>query len=295
MTLAKTSFPEEDEAHAAALDPNLYPVLRRLPPHKDAAPADHVGLIVDCETSSTDPSTMEPIEVCLQQFAYTADGEIVGAFRPMTWRQEPKRAITPEATAIHGIANGHVMGQRFDLDMIESTAKAAAVVIAHNAAFDRPHFEKVCPAFADRPWICSLEGIDWKARGARRRDLISIVESDGFFYDAHGAVEDCRALLFALSIDDRFAELRRTGRKILHRCYAVDSPFHTKDKLKARGYFWNDGENGQPKAWYRDIAEADVDPEIAWLADAVYPKKVKADLPLQWRVSDAFTRYTSRV
>lgn len=278
---------------------NAFRILRRLP-----SPLEYgneriftdlcVGLVADCETNSFDQATMEPIEICLLPFVYSTDGELFGVLPHYHGYQQPTRPITEEATALHKIDNDMVAGRRFDRTEVGRLCGLANVVIAHHAGFDRKHFEGIEPAFAKKPWLCSLEGIDWKARGARRRDLQSIVESDGFFYDAHGAVEDCRACLSAIFRDDRFQELRANGRKITWHVFAKDTAYQTKDRLKDRGYFWSDGADGRPKAWHKEIAFDAMPDEEKWLIETIYKKRAIEDCPIEWREVTAFNRYTPR-
>ena len=39
------------------------------------------------------------------------------------------------------------------------------------------------------------------------------------------------------------------------RVWAEQSSFERKDPPKSRGYFWNDGTDGRPKAWWTDVPE----------------------------------------
>jgi DNA polymerase-3 subunit epsilon len=40
--------------------------------------------------------------------------------------------------------------------------------------------------------------------------------------------------------------------------------------LKARGYFWNGGEDGRAKAWHKEISESEREAEEGWLNQRVY-------------------------
>jgi DNA polymerase-3 subunit epsilon len=63
------------------------------------------------------------------------------------------------------------------------------------------------------------------------------------------------------------------------RVFAVDSPFDRKDLLKGRGYRWSNGTNGCRRCWWRDIAERDLEAELAFLRASVFLRPV--DLPTQ--------------
>lgn len=59
--------------------------------------------------------------------------------------------------------------------MVASTA----IVIAHNAAFDRPFCERIWPIFAAKPWACSLREVGWKAEGFEGTKLRDIAAGHG--------------------------------------------------------------------------------------------------------------------
>ena len=68
-------------------------------------------------------------------------------------------------------------------------------------------------------------------------------------------------------------------------------PFDKKDILKHRGYRWSSGNDGNPKAWYADIPEQDLDTELTYLVSEIAIKSAK-DLPI--KKIDALTRYSKR-
>ena len=58
------------------------------------------------------------------------------------------------------------------------------------------------------------------------------------------------------------------------RIWAVGAPFDSKDILRARGYRWNDGNEGRYKAWYGDVSLADYEEECQFLKSEIYQKKI---------------------
>ena len=82
---------------------------------------------------------------------------------------------------------------------MEAFASRATLVIAHNAAFDRPFVEKQWDVFATKPWGCSMTQVHWRDEGiaTQKQELIALCL--GFFYEAHRAENDCRALLHILA------------------------------------------------------------------------------------------------
>ena len=134
-------------------------------------------------------------------------------------------------------------------------------------------------------------------RRARGKKLGYLAAEAGFFYDRHKAAEDCAAVIELLarplptSGALALAKLLEAARQPTSRIWAVNSPFETKDTLKARGYRWNDGADGRPKAWYVDVPETTREAELAWLYREIYKRPV--DLRIE-RVT-AFSRYSERI
>ena len=82
-------------------------------------------------------------------FRYGADGRIYEVGKAFHGFRQPTRPIPPEITALTGIDDAMVAGKTLDLDAV-----TAAVVIAHNAAFDRRFLERFCEVFRTKPWAC---------------------------------------------------------------------------------------------------------------------------------------------
>jgi DNA polymerase-3 subunit epsilon len=74
-----------------------------------------------------------------------------------------------------------------------------------------------------------------------------------------------------------FPVFLESARRRVWRIWALDSPFDLKDRLKARGYRWSNGEDGRPKAWFRDVDDADLAAEEQFLADAIYGGQPRHD------------------
>ena len=60
--------------------------------------------------------------------------------------------------------------------------------------------------------------------------------------------------------------------------------------LKARGYRWDDGSGGAPRAWYVDVADADKDSELGFLLREIYQR----DVELRPTKIDAYDRFSER-
>jgi DNA polymerase-3 subunit epsilon len=286
---------------AAALEASgFYRVLRKLQPRTriceaDGAPA-RTGLFVDVETTGLDPARCEIIELAMVPFTYGLDGQVFAIGEPFHRLREPSQPIPPEVTAITGLTDAMVAGHVIDPAEVAAFAAPAALVIAHNAAFDRRFLERYADVFTTKPWACSMTQVSWAEEGFEGAKLAYLAAGAGFFYDKHRAVHDCLAAVELLSRplpkSGRLAmqALLEQARKPSWRIWAENSPFELKDALKARGYRWNGEGGGAPKAWYIDVADAEREAELAFLRAEIY----RGEIDLLVRRIDAHDRFSDR-
>jgi DNA polymerase III subunit epsilon len=295
-TLVRCSAPRPTMAHALEATGN-YKILRRLVP-RSAEPrsaTDRIGLIIDLETTGLDTTHCEVLEVAAIKFGYTDDRitSVVDTFQAF---QQPSAPIEPAITALTGITDAMVEGHHVDSVALEQFVGDVQIIIAHNAGFDRKVAERHWPHFAHRHWACSAMGIDWKAHGLSGARLAYLLAESGLFHDAHRALDDCHAVLEILALNlpgteqSGLAALLDRARRPQHRIWADGAPFALKDTLKQRGYRWNDGTDGRPKAWYFD-ADA-VDAELDYLRKEIYRRE---DLDIVWRTITSLDRFSSRI
>jgi DNA polymerase-3 subunit epsilon len=277
-----------------------YRVLRRLTPLAQREPPAGVqvrqGLFVDTETTGLDAARDEIIELAMVPFTYGLDGEIYAVGEAFQQLRQPSKPIPAEVTAITGIDDTVVEGQSIDPEAVARFAAPAALVIAHNAAFDRKFLERYTEVFNTKPWACSMSEVDWAREGYEGAKLVYLAASAGFFYERHRATHDCLAALELLArthpVSGRtgLAQLLDRARAPTWRIWAENAPFDLKDQLKARRYRWNAEASGGPRAWYIDVAEAAREAEIAFLQAQIYRGEVH---PLIRRV-DAYDRFSDR-
>jgi DNA polymerase-3 subunit epsilon len=279
-----------------------YRVLRRLvPPRRYAEPdalPHRTAIALDVETTGLDPRADAIIQLSVVAFEYSADsGRIFEVSEPLTSFEDPKRPIPAEVAKMTGITDADVAGKRIDDQAVEALVRSCSLVLAHNAAFDRPFLERRLPVFKDVAWGCSLADVPWRSLGYASSSQESLLMRHcGAFYDAHRADSDALAMIHLLATplesgDLPLKLLLQSARKKTVRIWAVGAPFDAKDALKSRRYRWNSGDDKRPKAWYRDVREDDQAAEQKWLADVVYggaSGKWKLD------VLDARTRYSDR-
>lgn len=255
-----------------------YKVLRRLMPvtHFERQPQGPVTRVVvlDTETTGLDHDADKIIELAMLRVdVCNATGLPVGEVQVYDALEDPGIPITAEIEAITGISNDMVRGRRLDEAAIMALLADVDLVIAHNAAFDRPFCEARLPRFAQLAWGCSFAEIDWRAHGHGSAKLEYLALDNGWFYDAHRAEVDCHALLAVLaqplpkSGATGLASIMAASQRASYRLQATNAPFDAKDLLKARAYRWN----AEQRVWgIRLLDEAQLNAELAWLKSAVY-------------------------
>ncbi len=292
----------ELEAMAATLEASgQYRVLRRLCERTLLTPASgaptRTGLFIDVETTGLDTAHDEVIELALVPFTYGLDGavfEILPAYQAF---QEPSRPIPPEITQITGITDAMVAGAKIDLDQVDDMVARCALVVAHNAAFDRRFAERISAAFEAKPWACSMSQVDWAAEGHEGRKLSYLVARAGYFYDAHRAATDCQAAIELLATPlarsgvPAMARLLENARRPSWRIWAENSPYDLRNLLKARGYRWNGDGGPAPKAWYVDVEDHRRDAELEFLRTEIY----QGEIDLLVHAITAHNRFSDRV
>src|SRR5262249_22155943 len=115
-----------------------------------------------------------------------------------------------------------------------------------------------------------------------------LLNSAGFFHQAHRAVDDCHALLELLAFElpttgiSALAVLLEKARKKTMRVWAEQSPFELKDALKRR-------EAGRGRGTV-DVDESKLEDEIAFLKTEIYLQDVEPRL----QTLTAFDRFSVR-
>jgi len=249
--------------------------------------------VIDVETTGLDTATDRVIELAVRRFKFDPDGHVVEIGRSWCWREDPGVRLPEDIVRITGITDQDLMGRRIDDRIAIDIISSADVVVAHNAAFDRPMVEKRLTALPAKQWACSCVEIDWAAAGFEGRSLGWLCAQAGWFYDAHRAEGDVDALIQLLRHEGT------DGRPLLYELdgssscdsfliEAVGSPFSTKDALRMRGYRWNP----KNQVWWREVMDDRLVTEQAWLASEIYAsgKRARAMGPRLTR-KDAYSRY----
>ncbi len=256
------------------------------------------ALVIDVEATGLSTEEDDVTQLAMLPFDYEVQsGRIITVYNDEAFEglREPSVPISIEASQVTGITDEMVAGKTIDEDIVTTMVGDADLIIAHNASFDRPMVEKIWPCFAEKPWTCTFDTIDWLAEGFTAGKLDYLGMQFGWFYDGHRALADCEACLALLS-----QTLPQSGSSImtvvreaaLQKKYlirAVDAPFDHRGTLKKREYRWRAAEQKNGKVWWTITDDAEA--EIAWLQDAVYGRS--ADIPIY--PITALERYSQRM
>ena len=237
------------------------------------ATGDEISIVfLDTETTGLSLDTDVIIELGLVRASFSpSKKQLVSIDRIASAYEDPGMPIPPFITELTGITDEKVSGQHIDETMVSDCLKDAFLIVAHNASFDRPFFEKRFKGFEEKKWACSLAGIDWRRFGFKNLKLEDLLLKSGYFYEAHRASIDCLALAWLLHVQNHaFADLLAQAGKKTVTVRAFGAPFEAKDALKTRGYRWHDGTTGPNRHWWKEIAEEEVADEKNFLDD-LYP------------------------
>ncbi len=210
----------------------------------------HQIVILDTETTGMFADKDRIIELGLVKATYSfTRRRILSVDRLYDEFEDPQFHIPEAITSITNITDDMVKNHQLDDDMVAQIMTGRPLVIAHNASFDRPFFDKRFPQLAGLSWACSQKEIDWDSFGSGGRKLEFLNMSRGWFYNAHRAYVDCLATLWLLHIEPTaFKMLIESAISPSFKVIAEGNTFDIKDALKQQGYRFES--KGAEKYWY---------------------------------------------
>lgn len=256
------------------------------------------ALVVDVETTGLSTENDDVIQLAMLPFDYeVGTGRILSVHQDLAFEElrQPAVPISEEASLITGITDDMVAGKSIDEKAITSIVECANLIIAHNAKFDRPMVERHWDCFANKPWACTHDGVDWLREGFSAGKLDYLGLQFGWFYDSHQALADCEACLALLaqmlpnSGRNVMAVVREATLKNDYLVRAVDAPYDLREKLKQRGYRWRPAELPNGRVWW--TTSADPEAELAWLSEEIYGRKCS----VPFHPITALERYSERL
>ncbi len=249
---------------------NDFCVLERVPEYR----ADGEGLmdvvlaIIDLETTGLNYKTDKITEIGVIVVTYPKSLCVFDVLKVYQQFNDPGVDICPQITKLTGITNEMVKGYFIDWECVKSLLVSTNFIVCHNAAFDRKFLEQtpLGDLFKEKVFACSKNDVDWQFRGYGANKLDYLNWKMGYFYDGHRAINDCWATLNILTQEDGALEELISNTNDEYEVYAINAPYPLKDELREKGFWWNSGENGKPKAWfYKPKTEEERDECVHWL------------------------------
>jgi len=255
-----------------------------------------IGVFLDVETTGLSYATDKIIELGMVKFEYTKDGRIFRLLDEFSGYQDPGLPIPEAITKLTSITDDMVKGHRINVDEVDSYLNNVNIIIAHNAQFDRTFFEITFSAIPPKAWGCSMYDIDWKFEDISSHKLEYIAYKYNFFFEGHRAIIDCLAGIHILaqelpnSQQPVLKQLLTNALAIRFKLYVTNSPYESKDLLKARGYRWSMNQNDKHRAWSIELTEDKVAEEINYLRSNIYGRS-SINIPVE--IFDAYSRFSN--
>ena len=193
-------------------------------------------LICDVETTGLDSTTNDITEIGLVLFNKQG---IISCYSSLN---EPSVPLSDKTVCkATGLTAEMLIGHKIDWTVVEKMIIKCSYILAHKAEFDRSFVKKYVTS--DKPWLCSLQMIDWTSKGFTSRKLGHLCADSGFILNgAHRAINDCLALqrLITPYLDELVANSLKkeviTTRKIDF------SNLTGREQAKADGFKWDGGQ-----------------------------------------------------
>jgi DNA polymerase-3 subunit epsilon len=214
-------------------------------------------LLIDCETTGTDPSKDELCEIGAILFSV----EHRAVVQQLSLLLPVKTNPAEEINSIPADLTGFTLSGSRDvmLTALAWMAYQADAFVAHNADFDRQWAQCL---LADKPWICTCHGITWPNLRPSP-SLMSLALAYGVpVWAAHRALTDC---IYLAQVLERDPELEAHIEEGLLPQVLVNArvSFDEKDLAKEAGFRWVP----EIKQWQRKCNER----QIAALPFSVSP------------------------
>ncbi len=259
--------------------------------------------IIDLETTGLDYTHDKIIELGLLSFSYSKEDGILSLITSYNELNDPGDEFSEKMeniSKITGITKEQLHNKCINWHDVDLILQRSDIVLCHNSGFDRKFLESQTPAATQKiiralPFGCTLQDINWHARGYQSRRLIDLNLQLGFTYDGHRALNDCWATLNLLQEEPgAFQELISNIEQKKTLLCAVGSPFAKKDLLKKNHFQWSDGKKNIPKCWYTYVSDENVSDMKEWLDREIYGVKGKSQSIPQISHITAVDRYSVR-
>ena len=207
-------------------------------------------LILDTETTGLEPVSAQCIEVGAVLFYVPSRSVLSQVSFLLPAAANPAKHVNGIAAEVTRLSQPWQAG----LQHFRALLAAADAVLAHNASFDAKWFGLGPLPPVDKPWICSMDDIEWPPERHLRnppsvRDLALAYGVP--VWAAHRALTDCTYLVQVLERCDNLEDLLAAAvePKLLFR---ANLPYAERHLAKQAGFRWNEPVRG---AWSRRLSD----------------------------------------
>jgi DNA polymerase III subunit epsilon len=207
-------------------------------------------LILDTETTGLEPVSAQCIEVGAVLFHVPTRSVLSQVSFLLPAAANPAEHVNGIAAEVTRLPQPWQAGLKHFLALLAD----ADAVLAHNAAFDAKWFGLGPLPPVNKPWICSMDDIEWPPERHLRpapsvRDLALAYGVP--VWAAHRALTDCTYLVQVLERCGDLEGLLAAAMepKLLYR---ANLPYAERHKAKQAGFRWNEPVRG---AWSRRLSE----------------------------------------
>ena len=207
-------------------------------------------LILDTETTGLEPVSAQCIEVGAVLFHVPSRSVLSQVSFLLPAAANPAEHVNGIAAEVTRLTQPWQAGLQHFLALLAD----ADAVLAHNAAFDAKWFGLGPLPPIDKPWICSMDDIEWPPERHLRTapSVRDLALSYGVpVWAAHRALTDCTYLVQVLVRCTNLEGLLAAAMepKLLYR---ANLPYAERHKAKQAGFRWNEPVRG---AWSRRLSE----------------------------------------
>ena len=243
--------------------------------------------VIDCETSGLAVERHQIIELCAAIVQVNDIGRIVAVEAVRSGLVDPCRPLSAEIVELTGLTNQDLAGRSIDENQVADMLASCDGAVAFNAAFDRPHLEKMIGRHVAVPWGCVMTDVPWRNAGFEPGPQGYVLMQAGYYMpNAHRAKDDVLALVELLDhvCEDGETVMAKTLTAIeapAWRFEARGAPYGYKDDLREQRYRWAWGR--LHNVWYKHVRKASYQDELAWYVRAIGQQPAIVSLPASER------------
>lgn len=172
--------------------------------HTEPLPFEGKAAIVDISTTGFSSKKDEITELAVILFSFDPEsGKITGIIEEYSAYQEPSVQIKPAARKLYALTDKSLKGMQLNTEKISQILEDAEFIVSHDAKFDKAFLDPILPNAKDMKWYCSMNGINWLAKGSLSKNLNKLLNERNIqFAEKPRALDNAKAVLSLLSCTD---------------------------------------------------------------------------------------------